>query len=218
LVLSFGSSPINSFTLDWEVFRKGTGITIKADGVVIFQDLLTKSEKKTGVSDHLAPVFFDYPIHTLELIGLKKSKIGIDNLAVNIPQPKNDSGSKESADSGRPPKTPEDAGLHTESGEEGDYKDGYLGRWGDSYDEGSHHFGGQVPEPATFILFGVGLLAIGIFCRKHDGTRLSKPVYAQAEVSSKRDVAEGFRHHLKESLKGSSDYQLRERGEFGPSS
>jgi hypothetical protein len=85
LVLSFGRSPINSFAVDWDVFRKGTGITIKADGVVIFQELLTKSEKKTGVSDHLAGVFFDHPIHTLEFIGLGKSKIGIDNLAVNIP-------------------------------------------------------------------------------------------------------------------------------------
>ena len=74
LALSFGNSPINSFAVDWEVFRKGTGLTIKADGVVIFQDLLTKSEKKTGVSHHLATVFFDHPVHTLEFIGLGKSE------------------------------------------------------------------------------------------------------------------------------------------------
>jgi hypothetical protein len=178
LVLSFGSSPINSFAVDWDVFRKGTGITIKADGVVILQDLLTKAEKKAGVSDHLAGVFFDHPIHTLEFIGLGKSKIGIDNLAVNIPVPRDgfedSSSGSPSTDSG----DGEETGGNKTGGFDGardnqENGDGYLGRNGNHNgysggQNGNDHTGGpygpdseaQVPESATFILFGIGLLAI----------------------------------------------------------
>jgi hypothetical protein len=180
LALSFGSSPINSFAVDWEVFRKGTGITIKADGVVIFQDLLTKSEKKTGISDRLAPVFFDNPIHTLEFVGIGKSKIGIDNLAVNIPQP-NDGSGKQYPASGNPAGddasqgNPEGGGYTSGGGFPGDnHKNGsdYSGQqtesggWYGSYDNGgSREFDSQVPEPATFILLAVGLLVVGTFGR-----------------------------------------------------
>ena len=34
--------------------------------------------------DSIDPIFFDKPIHTLEFIGIKKTKIGIDDLAVNL--------------------------------------------------------------------------------------------------------------------------------------
>jgi hypothetical protein len=187
LVLSFGNSPINSFAVDWEVFRKGTGITIKADGVVIFQDLLTKSQRKTGVSDRLAPVFFDNAIHTLEFVGLRKSKIGIDNLAVNIPQPnessdKQPSGSSNSAGDEAPQGNPEGGGSSSGGGfpgdnqkngndysgqqpefsREGNHNEVYPNGWYGSYDGGgSRQFESQVPEPTTFILFGVGLLVLG---------------------------------------------------------
>jgi hypothetical protein len=190
LVLSFGSSPINSFAVDWDVFRKGTGIIIKADGVVIFQDLLTKSEKRSGVSDHLAPVFFDHPVHTLEFIGLGKSKIGIDNLAVNIPLPGEGS---EDPSSGSPFT---DSGGGGETG--GNKATGFEGAKDkqengiviegkaaiimaiEGAGNGNDNTGGpyrpeseaQVPEPATFILFGIGLLAIGTFgCEQRNHQR-----------------------------------------------
>ena len=180
LTLSFDNSPINSFAVDWEVFRKGTGILIKADGVVIFQDLITKSEKKTGVSDHLATVFFDHSIHTLEFIGLGKSKIGIDNLAVNIPLP---GGGFDDSSSGSPSTDSGDAeekGGNKPGGFEGagdnqdrngypgqdDNHNGYPGGWNGNNDTGGLYrpeSEAQVPEPATFILFGIGLLTVIVF-------------------------------------------------------
>jgi hypothetical protein len=192
LVLSFDSSPINSFAVDWEVFKKGTGIIIKADGVVIYQNLLTKSESKTGIMSHLASIYFNSPIHTLEFIGLGKTKIGIDNLAVNIPLPGNASKSQSSdsplTDSGNGSETGGDkAGVLEGGGDNKKNRDGHSGapiEFGennnhDGYTDGSsrnHDEGGpyqaesnhQIPEPATFILFGLGLLAIrtGIIAKR----------------------------------------------------
>ena len=36
------------------------------------------------------PILFDKPIHTLEFIGIKTNKIGIDDLVVNLSQPGGD--------------------------------------------------------------------------------------------------------------------------------
>jgi hypothetical protein len=178
LTLSFGNSPINSFAVGWEVFKKGSGITIKADGVVIFQELLTKSQRKTGVSDYLAPIFFAHPIQTLEFIGVRKSKIGIDNLVVNITLPGDDSEDSSPAS----PFTDSGHGRETEGNKAGGFEgsgDGYLGRDGNhnGYSEGwkgNKESGGpyrtdseaQVPEPATFVLFAVGLLLMAMFPRR----------------------------------------------------
>jgi len=84
ITLSFDASPISSFSVDSQVFRRGVGIIIKADGVMIYQHLLTKAEKRSGIMDSIDPIFFDKPIHTLEFIGINKTKIGIDDLAVNL--------------------------------------------------------------------------------------------------------------------------------------
>jgi hypothetical protein len=185
LVLSFDSSPINSFAVDWEVFKKGTGIIIKADGVVIYQNLLTKSESKTGIMNHLAPVYFNSPVHTLEFIGLGKTRIGIDNLAVNIPLPANGSENQSSdfplTDSGGGGETRGDkadglegtgnhkengngdSGAHTELSSAGNNGDPYPRGWNGNEDSsGSYQPNHQVPEPATFILFGLGLLVIRV--------------------------------------------------------
>jgi hypothetical protein len=82
--LSFDASPISSFSVDSQVFKRGFGILIKADGVIIYQHLLTKAEKRSGIMDSIDPIFFDQPVHTLEFIGMKRTKIGIDNLLVNL--------------------------------------------------------------------------------------------------------------------------------------
>jgi len=87
ITLSFDASPISSFSVDSLVFKRGVGILIKADGVIVFQHLLTKAEKRSGVMESIDPVFFDKPIQTLEFIGINRSKIAIDNLEVNLSTP-----------------------------------------------------------------------------------------------------------------------------------
>jgi PEP-CTERM motif len=84
ITLSFDASPISSFSVDSQVFKRGVGIIIKADGVIVYQHLLTKAEKRSGIMESIDPIFFDQPVHTLEFIGMKRTKIGIDNLRVNL--------------------------------------------------------------------------------------------------------------------------------------
>ena len=84
ITLSFDASPISSFSADAQVFKRGVGILIKADGVIVYQHLLTKAEKRSGIMDSIDPIFFDQPVHTLEFVGMKRTKIGIDNLQVNL--------------------------------------------------------------------------------------------------------------------------------------
>lgn len=84
---SFDESPISSFAVDSQIFKKGTGFLIKADGVIIYQHMLTKAEKKSGITASIDPIFFDKPVHTLEFIGVNNSKIAIDNLALNFTLP-----------------------------------------------------------------------------------------------------------------------------------
>jgi len=84
IVLSFDDAPISSFAVDSQVFKKGAGFVIKADGVIIYQHLLTKAEKRTGVMETIDPIFFDKPVYSLEFVGLGNSKVGIDNLLVNL--------------------------------------------------------------------------------------------------------------------------------------
>jgi hypothetical protein len=84
ITLSFDRSPISSFSVDSQVFKRGVGLIIKADGVIVYQHILTKAEKRSGIMGSIDPIFFDKPIHTLEFIGIQKTKIGIDDLAVNL--------------------------------------------------------------------------------------------------------------------------------------
>jgi PEP-CTERM motif len=84
ITLSFDASPISSFSADSQVFKRGVGIVVKADGVIVYQHLLTKAEKRSGIMESIDPILFDTPVQTLEFIGLKRTKIGIDNLRVNL--------------------------------------------------------------------------------------------------------------------------------------
>jgi hypothetical protein len=177
VVISFGASPIDSLALNWQVFKRGAGIIIKADGVVIYQDLLSKSERKIGITGHLNPLFFDHPVHTLEFIGMRNSKIGLDNLKVNIPRPsasENQSSSStmiiDSVDGFG------DAGAKHAGGYSGGREDG--GRRNDGVDadlsgwEGSQDVSwssqfqtaARVSEPGSWVLLAIGL-AGGIYFR-----------------------------------------------------
>ncbi len=56
-----------------------------ADGVVINQHILSKSQRKTGLAGHQNAYFFDTPVHTLQFVGVNKKSFAIDNLVINIP-------------------------------------------------------------------------------------------------------------------------------------
>src|SRR6185295_15709015 len=84
IVLDFGADGINSFSVDWKLFKNGKGLTIFADGVTIDQHTLLNTQKKTGASGNLT-LFFDSSVHTLQFVGTKNSRFGIDNLVINLP-------------------------------------------------------------------------------------------------------------------------------------
>ena len=173
--LTFSVDPIDSLAVDWGVQRGGSGIMIVADGVIIYQHLLTKSEKKTGLIGHFDPFFFDQPIETLQFIGMKKTKLTIDNLEVNFQQ--GDAGSGGGTGAGGlslfqdsysdgtsdPPTNTGDVGVGGAGGE--------TGAGGGANDPPITTAGifltgpdiqptnGQVPEPASWVMLGLGLLA-----------------------------------------------------------
>jgi hypothetical protein len=202
--LTFGADPIGSFAVDWGVQKGGSGIIIKADGVIIYQHLLTKREKKTGLLGHFDPFIFDHPIQTLQFIGMKKTKLTIDNLEVNFQQGDGGTGGGTGTGSGpwlfqdsysyRPSDSPTntgdvgDGGAGGETGAGGgpnDPADIILAMWETEVQAGEQVPGGgpndppitttdvfvtgpdiqqtdrQVPEPASWVMLGLGLLAAG---------------------------------------------------------
>ena len=90
ITFDFGNNPINSFNVDWRIFKGGQSFAILADGVVIDQHTLSKAERKSGLAGHQDTYYFDSPVQRLEFIGLKKKSFAIDNLVINIPLPGND--------------------------------------------------------------------------------------------------------------------------------
>ena len=177
--LTFGADPIDSFAVDWGVQKGGSGITIKADGVIIYQHLLTKSEKKTGLLVHLGPFIFDQPIQTLQFIGMKRTKLTIDNLEVNFQQGYGDIGGETGTGSGLwlfqdsylP--TPSDPPTNTGDIGDGAAAGGTDGGGGpndlpitttDFFVTGPNiqQTDGRVPEPASWVMLALGLLAAGV--------------------------------------------------------
>lgn len=75
-------------------FQRRNWHLIKADGSFNLPASPYQSRKKSGIIDNIDLLFFDHPIHTLEFIGMKRSKIGIDNLAVNFSVPSGDLGDR----------------------------------------------------------------------------------------------------------------------------
>jgi len=173
--LTFGADPIDSFAVDWGVQKGGRGIIIVADGVIIYQHLLTKSEKKTGLLGHFDPFIFDQPIQTLQFIGMKKTKLTIDNLEVNFQQGDGGTGGGTGTGSGpwlldsysyRPSDPPTntsdvgDGGAGGGTGEGGGPNDPPI-TTADVFVTGPdiQQTDGQVPEPASWVMLGLGLLA-----------------------------------------------------------
>ena len=84
IVIHFDDDPIDSFSIDFKLFKKAKNFSIYADGELISLDALSKAEKKKGMSGQKT-IFFDTPVHTLEFVGKKKS-FAIDNLVVDLPE------------------------------------------------------------------------------------------------------------------------------------
>ena len=96
ITIDFGDNPIESFSVDFQLFKKAKNFAIVADGVVIDQHSLSKAQRKTGLSGQTV-LFFDEPVETLQFIGSKKKSIGIDNLVINIAPEGTDSSVSESS-------------------------------------------------------------------------------------------------------------------------
>ena len=198
--LTFSADPIDSFAVDWGVQKGGRGIIIVADGVIIYQHLLTKREKKTGLLGHFDPFIFDQPIQTLQFIGMKKTKLTIDNLEVNFQQEDGGTGVGTGTGSGlwlfqdiysyRPSDPPTSTGDVGDGGARGGTSAGggpnnpaaiILGEQvpgggpndppittTDVFVTGPdiQQTDGQVPEPASWVMLGLGLLAAAGVSRK----------------------------------------------------
>ncbi len=166
--LTFGADPIGSFAVDWGVKKGGKGIIIEADGVILYQHVLTKSEKKTGLLGHFDPFIFDQPIQTLQFIGMKKTKLTIDNLEVNFQQGDGSTGGGTGTGGGPsdPPTNPgdvSDGGAGGGTGTGGGPNDPPINT-ADVFVTGPdiQQNDGQVPEPASWLLLGLGLLTAGV--------------------------------------------------------
>lgn len=83
IIINFDENPIDSFSIDFKLFKKSKGLSIFADGQLIDVEALSKAQKKKGISGQKV-FLFDTPIHTLEFVGKKKS-FAIDNLVVDLP-------------------------------------------------------------------------------------------------------------------------------------
>ena len=84
ITIDFGDNPIDSFSVDFQLFKKAKKFAIVADGVVVDQESLSKAQRKTGLRGQTI-LFFDEPVEKLQFIGSKKKSIGIDNLVINLP-------------------------------------------------------------------------------------------------------------------------------------
>src|SRR6266508_6460067 len=85
ITIDFGANPIDSFSVDFQLFKNAKSFTILADGVVINQQILSKAQRKAGLTGHQSSYFFDTPVHTLQFVGINKKSFAIDNLVINIP-------------------------------------------------------------------------------------------------------------------------------------
>jgi hypothetical protein len=138
----FGDNPINSFSVDWLLTKRGKIFTIIADGVAIKHVALSKAQNKAGLSGHQDAYFFDQPVKTLQFLGRKK-KFAIDNLIINIPL----ADSEETED----PETQNESnqnesGYPNESGDPNGYRNG-----------NENENGATVPEPSSMLLLVLGL-------------------------------------------------------------
>ena len=160
IILDFGADGINSFSVDWKLFKNGKGLTILADGVTIDQHTLSNTQKKTGASGNLT-LFFDSSVHTLQFVGTKNSRFGLDNLVINLPSQNggdNSEGgaSNENGNGSTPPNGNSGVNPPSDNTNEGENGPGetiaLLGDIAPIINTTE-----SVPEPASLVLLALGL-------------------------------------------------------------
>jgi hypothetical protein len=137
ITIDFGANPIDSFSVDFQLFKKAKNFTILADGVVINQQILSKAQRKAGLTGHQSSYFFDTPVQTLQFVGLQKKSFAIDNLVINIPLP-----------------TDEESDDLDDLNEESESDSG-AGSGGDSII--TDQVTAPVPEPSSLLMLAIGL-------------------------------------------------------------
>jgi PEP-CTERM motif len=145
ITIDFGGNPIDSFSVDFQLFKKAKNFTILADGVAINQQALSKAQRKAGLTGHQSSYFFDTPVHTLQFIGINKKSFAIDNLVINIPLPADEQLDEES---------------ESDSNENGNnsFGNGLLGGAGAGGDTIiTNQVTAAVPEPSSLLMFAIGL-------------------------------------------------------------
>jgi hypothetical protein len=152
IVIHFDDNPVDSFSVDFKLFKGAKRFSILADGQLIDSQTLTKAQKKSGLSGHRT-FLFDGPIHTLEFVGLKKKSFAIDNLAVDLSSDTEEDGSATGTNS-----DPTNDPSPDRSGAFIVTNDGAPGLSGPGDETGEPTINQvAVPEPSSFLLFASGL-------------------------------------------------------------
>jgi hypothetical protein len=155
IVIHFDDNPVDSFSVDFKLFKGAKRFSILANGQLIDSQTLTKAQKKSGLSGHRT-FFFDGPIHTLEFVGLKKKSFAIDNLAVDLSSDTDiaalsTSDPTDDPNDGEEPPTNGSSGLIFTGGDIPDPSALFLETDGPTVNQVA------VPEPSSFLLFASGL-------------------------------------------------------------
>ena len=85
ITINFSDNPIDSFSVDFKLFKKAKRFSILADGELIHHQILSKAQRKKGLSGQQVAFFFETPVHSLQFVGSKKKSFAIDNLLVDLP-------------------------------------------------------------------------------------------------------------------------------------
>jgi hypothetical protein len=152
ITIDFGANPIDSFSVDFKLFKKAKSFSILADGELIDHQTLSKAQRKTGLSGE-STFFFDTPVHSLQFVGSNKKSFAIDNLLIDIP-----------------------ADLHGGSFSSGSISGGGLDGFLPGSDSTSINLSlaeideiiqptADVPEPSSLMLLAIGILG---FCAWSD--------------------------------------------------
>ena len=164
IVIHFDDDPIDSFSVDFKLFKKAKKFSILADGELISLDTLSKAQRKTGLSGQKT-FFFDQPVHTLEFIGKKKS-FAIDNLAVDLSTGDTENENTET--------DPLEESLPSESNNNEENNGNPIPQFIPLNDTGPVTVNqAAVPEPSSLLLlaFGFAAAALRAFIRKTAHTK-----------------------------------------------